>query len=86
MPERRLLSARFGELRHGEVCRKPILAPSHRLQHFLWAVEALNRGVPYLRHYGLWSILALGAGGFFLLVAGRPGSSCAPGTVGVRSS
>src|SRR5215217_6956775 len=44
------------------------LALSHRLQHLLWAVEALGCRVPYLSDHGLRSTVALGTGGYLLLV------------------
>jgi hypothetical protein len=59
----------FLELRHGEVRRIYLLAASHRLQHFLWALEALDRRVPYLSDYGLRSVVALGVRGYLLLVS-----------------
>jgi hypothetical protein len=52
----------------GEVRRSPLLAPSHRPQYLLWAIEALDRGVPYPSHHGLRSLVALGVGGYLPLV------------------
>src|SRR5215212_10240071 len=52
----------------GTLLHRCPLAPSHRLQHLLWAIEALGCRVPYLSNHGLWSTVALGTGGYLLLV------------------
>jgi len=48
--------------------RRGPLASSHRLQHLLWALEALGGRIRDLSDHGLRSTVALGAKGYLLFV------------------